>query len=266
MNPELSLSEWYDDGNGCQELIDLVQRTFEVAYHRQRLISWNSTHTRDLIRTHKDWKLAKWYIWKEYYSLLQSENNNLTSTPISLEDAIDLPGLIQACLDIDCPEILLRIALHLNPNNDMMTMDPTKNHQSPLHILCSRYSNQMIHVAIQSCPEACSLASLHDRESFPLEVYLERQQRSLNQQSEEQVVDEPIQMGLMIDILLEANPGALAISDIDTRLYPRIWSRFSVKRRKGWNRKLDSQRFFGKDLCRTVLFQFIKSSPHVFGP
>ena len=259
-----SLAQWFDGGNGCSKLIDLVERNFEVAYHRQRLISWNSTHTRDLIRCHKEWKQAQFYIWKEYQEASSSSTRPLTEE----EEAIDRVGLIQACLAVDCPEVLLRTALHLNPNNDMMKNDDSTNHQGyPLHILCQRYSNQLIQVAVQSCPEACGIVDDHVPGKFPLTVYLERQRTRSSPPGQEAagMVEEPIQRGLMIDILLEANPGALAsIPNIDVRLYPWIWSRFSVKRRKGWNRRLDSQRFFGKDLCRTALFRFIRSSPHVF--
>jgi ankyrin repeat protein len=144
--------------------------------------------------------------WNKARLLVLAQN---LRRPFTLED-VDRPGIVHACILLhECPPSLREFAILLHVEE---LLQPDAQGRLPLHLACTNSSSpSVIAEVLRACPKAALILDGHGRLAWSL--FQEHHPSSG-------------WSGTVQELVL-ANPLALETSDLDSRLYPLIWSRFS---------------------------------------
>jgi hypothetical protein len=134
--------------------------------------------------------------------------------PVTLED-VDRPGIVHACIGMYgwCPPSLREFAILLKVE-ELLQPDDGAQGRLPLHLACCAAvssSPSVVAEVLRACPKAARIPDGRGRLAWSL--FQEHHPCS--------------GWSGTVQELVHANPLALETSDLDARLYPLIWSRFS---------------------------------------
>jgi hypothetical protein len=148
--------------------------------------------------------------------------------PITLED-VNRPGIVHACIGMyGCPPSLREFAILLKVDE---LLQPDAQGRLPLHLACAVSSSpSVVAEVLRACPKAARIPDGRGRLAWSL--FQEHHPSS--------------GWSGTVQELVHANPLALELSDVDARLYPMIWSRFSNRESLG------------------VLYESIRGNPNPF--
>jgi hypothetical protein len=151
----------------------------------------------------------EWDYWEKAQRLVLAE---FLGRPLVTDD-VDRPGVLHACVGIrKCPSSLLELALLLKVDQ-LWQID--KDGRLPLHLACTVATPATVSEVLSACPRAACTPD--GSGNFPLSIFLQHHSKSLSWAGP-------------VEEMVFANPVALEALGLDTRLYPRIWSRFSTIR------------------------------------
>ena len=148
--------------------------------------------------------------WNKARLLVLAQN---LRRPVTLED-VDRPGIVHACIILQhvCPPSLREFAILLKVEE---LLQPDAQGRLPLHLACANSSSSpsVVSEVLRACPKAARI--LDGRGRLAWSLFQEHHPCPSSEWSG------------TIQELVHANPLALETSDLDARLYPLIWSRFS---------------------------------------
>jgi ankyrin repeat protein len=151
----------------------------------------------------------EWDYWDKAQRLVLAE---FLGRPLVADD-VDRPGVLHACVGIrKCPPSLLELALLLKVDQ-LLEID--KEGRLPLHLACAVSTPACVSEVLSACPRAA--CTTDSKGNLPLSIFLQHHSKYLSWVGP-------------VEEMIFANPIALETLGLDTRLYPRIWSRFSTIR------------------------------------
>jgi hypothetical protein len=148
-------------------------------------------------------EIRQWDFWLKAAFLIQAEYQ---CSPL-LPDTDPGLRIVHACAGIrQCPPSLLEFASLLYPDQ---LMEQDEEGEVPLHKAAANYANDILYDILLACPEASTICN--KRGKYPLNVAIKAGRRWKSG----------------VNLLVEANPVAVEGLDLDSRLYPLLWSHLS---------------------------------------
>lgn len=148
-------------------------------------------------------EIKQWDFWVKAALLIQAEYQCAPLLP-DVDPAI---RIVHACAGIgQCPPSLLEFATLLYPRQ---LMEQDEEGEVPLHKAAKNCGNDILYDILMACPEASTICN--KRSKYPLNVAIKAGRRWKSG----------------VNLLVEANPVAVEGLDLDSRLYPLVWSNLS---------------------------------------